>query len=252
MSTFSLTSLRRLAAIVVAILPCLAWAPAASASTLSISQTNAFVVSGVSSPFGIDWQKFDPSLGQLTDVLLSFSGTASGSISLTNTDVEFAITASNPRDRLRLTFSGSGAPTMITSLSTALTTNPPMPVTLQPEFSETFTLPSPQALVAVSGTSLNSWKAYFTGLGTVSSSINQSPLLNQSTDGSTGVEDYSNLQSNGTVTLTYVYTAVPEPPTIMLAGLGVVGAVVVDRSRRLRRARATGAREELPEAADQA
>jgi|688.fasta_scaffold91151_3 hypothetical protein len=39
--------------------------------------------------------------------------------------------------------------------------------------------------------------------------------------------------------------AVPEPPTIMLAGLGVVGVVVADRTRRLRRSRVTSTGDEM-------
>jgi len=41
--------------------------------------------------------------------------------------------------------------------------------------------------------------------------------------------------------------AVPEPPTIMLAGLGVAGAVVADRTRRLRRARAPASGDDVAE-----
>lgn len=230
-------SFLRSVAAAAAIVLCVAWSPAASANTLSISQTNAFIVTGTSSSSSINWQQFDPSLGQLTDVLLSFSGTASGSFTLTNDDPEFAILVTNPRDWLRFSFSGVGAPSTISSGTTPLTTVSPIPFTVNVGTTGTFTLTSPQALTAVSGVSLFSSQAYFTGNLTVASAVNQVPRLERTTDGSTGIQNFSNLSSDGTATLTYVYT-VPEPPTIMLAGLGVAGAVVADRSRRLRRSRA--------------
>jgi len=237
--------LRSVSAASVAIALCVAWSPAASASTISISQTSSFVVTGTSSPVSINWQQFDPSLGQLTDVLFSISGSASGSFSLTNIDPEFAISLSNPRDRLRFIFSGVGAPATITSPQTVLSTiSPAMPFTVNPETSSTFTLTSPQTLTAVSDSSLLSAQSYFTGVGTVASTVNQAPLLTQTTDGSSGTENYSNLSADGTVTLTYVY-AVPEPPAIMLAGLGVMGIVFADRSRRLRRSRATATGDDM-------
>lgn len=244
-----MSSLRSIAA-AAAIVLCVTCIPVASANTLSISQTNAFIVTGTSSPFSINWQQFDPALGQLTDVLFSISGSASGSFSLTNNDVEFSILASNPRDRLRFAFSGVGSPSLITSPATVLATvSPSMPFTVQADTTDTFTLTSPQALTAVSGTSLFSAKAFFTGVGTVASTVNQSPLLTQTTDGITGTENYSSLSSAGAATLTYVY-AVPEPPAIMLAGLGVVGAVVADRTRRLRRTRATASGDDMDEDSD--
>ncbi len=50
---------------------------------------------------------------------------------------------------------------------------------------------------------------------------------------------WSNSVTAGVAAVSVEVLAVPEPPAIMLAGLGVVGVVVADRTRRLRRARAT-------------
>lgn len=54
----------------------------------------------------------------------------------------------------------------------------------------------------------------------------------------------ANLSSNWTANSSASFgmvevQAIPEPSTIMLAGLGIVGVAVADRTRRLRRARAT-------------
>lgn len=215
--------------------------PALAETVLQDKPYTVVGTSGSASSLGLTWDKFDPSLGTLTGVSLSINGTASGSVSVENTDVD-AISLFDFFNRVRLTFSGTGSkPGSQTTNNTALVSSPLIPTSpgtysLGGGSTQSFTLdPASQALSGLSN-NLDAFLAYFTGPGSFSTSLTQLPAIGSSNSGFTTV-DNSGLSSGGAVSITYTYTPVPvpEPSTYALAavGLGLAGFV---RARRRRAA----------------
>lgn len=191
--------------------------------------------SGTAATQSLTWDKFDPTLGTLTGVSLSIGGTASGSVSVTNNDVD-ALNLFDFFNRVRLTFSGTGSkPGTQTTTSTALVSSPLIPTTpgtysLAGETTQPFSLsPSSQALSGLSN-NLDAFVSYFTGPGTFTTSLIQLPAIGSTNSGFTSI-DNDGLSSFGLVSIVYTYQPVPEPSTYALAaiGLGIAGYV---RSRR--------------------
>lgn len=194
---------------------------------------------GTAATQSLTWDKFDPTLGTLTGVSLSIGGTASGSVSVTNNDVD-PINLFDFFNRVRLTFSGTGSkPGAQTSTNTALVSSPVIPTSpgtypLAGETTQPFSLnPGSQELSGLSN-NLDAFVAYFTGPGTFTTSLIQLPAIGSSNSGFTTV-DNAGLSAFGMVSIVYTYQPVPEPSTYALAaiGLGVAGYV---RSRRRRAA----------------
>lgn len=191
--------------------------------------------SGTAATESLTWDKFDPTLGTLTGVSLSIGGTASGSVSVSNTDVD-ALNLFDFFNRVRLTFGGTGSkPAAQTATNTALVSSPLIPTapgtySLAGESTQGFSLsPATQELSGLSN-NLDAFLAYFTGPGTFTTSLIQLPAIASSNSGFTTI-DNSGLSAYGMVSIVYTYQPVPEPSTYALAaiGLGVAGFV---RNRR--------------------
>jgi hypothetical protein len=200
-------------------------------SAETITQTKPF--SGLSSgSVSLTWDQFNPAVGTLTGISLTINGTASGSFNVFNTDSVDPANLSNPKNRLRLTFSGSGAPAVQQTTQTTMTTSPGMPYQLSSGSSASFNLsPDPQFIGSVTN-SLFASASYFTGLGTLSSSLVQPFTLTSDNSGNTTV-DYNSLSASGYVEVVYTYQAVPEPSTYAMALAGLAyGSYSLFRRRK--------------------
>lgn len=228
--SFRFTPLRRFAAAVATVAMV---ATAAQAGPVSITAfDNPFnqVVTGNSTISGSNWfttgftTGTSPDFLSLTSVKLSLatSGTAA---------------SANPIVRL---FSGTSNPTteIVTLTGSTLSSGSPSTATFLPPSSPLTLSPSTNYWVVLSAGAGDSYGWYTTDEfpdGRNGSGYTFVAGKRSTNAGST----WSNNALAQVSAVSIEVVAVPEPPTIMLAGLGVAGAVVADRSRRLRRARKT-------------
>jgi len=178
-----------------------------------LSSTASFSASGTSANV-LSWAQFDTTLGTLTSVSLTFSGSSSGSF-LVNANQGVDASIANPKALIKFQFSaGTSTPSQLSG-NGSLSTNPSAPATVTDGNTTTFTFPS----TAISG-SRSAWTslAYFEGTGSFTTTVTNG--ISGITDGST---DYSNVSALGTATLSYEYTPVPvpEPSTYAMAAVGV-------------------------------
>lgn len=210
--------------------------PASAETSFQDKPYSVVGTSGSASSQTLTWDKFDPSLGTLTGVSLSIGGTASGSVSVTNTDVD-ALNLFDFVNRIRLTFSGTGSkPGSQTTTNTALVSSPVIPTSpgtysLAGESTQGFALnPGSQTLSGLSN-NLDAFLAYFTGPGAFTTSLVQLPAIGSSNSGFTTV-DNAGLLAAGMVSIVYTYQPVPEPSTCALAAVGLAVAGFVRARRR--------------------
>lgn len=205
----------------------MAISPPAFADTINQSQSFSNLSD---SSIPLTWNQFNPSLGTLTGISLIINGSTTGFFTVFNSDQIDPATLSNPKDRLRLTFTGSGSPTAQQTTQVGLSTTPPMPFVLPQDSSASFSLsPDPQFLGSVTN-SLFSFSSYFTGLGTLSSSLAQPFTLTSDNSGYTTV-DYSTMFASGSVSLIYTFQAVPEPSTYVTFGISGIGMLMLIRRK---------------------
>ena len=180
----------------------------------------------------LTWNKFDLNLGTLTAITLEATGILSGFYDVDNLDVSDPATLSaNTTGRIRLTFSGVGAPTLINgSLINPLITSPASTSgqTIAPSASQTFTLLSG---VGVNESTFSSNQlanaAYYSALGGGTFNSSLSRLVSLSVSGTDFDTHTATVVAGGTINLTYEYTpagAIPEPGTWAAAALLVGGA----------------------------
>jgi len=213
----------------------LASARPANAALVTITQTRDFDINlGTES---LTWAQFDSGLGTLTSVLYSVAGELTGSFVVANLSPN-AMTVRNSTNIFDIEFTGPGSPdTFPGSVLAPITTNPPTgPVgTIVPGATvQVFTIVGNPPLV-VPELQLISFASYFTGVGTINSTISQTPEV--SVTGDNFAVSMGNVRSVGTATLIYVYdtTVIPEPFTVVFTG-GVIGIGAVAGWRRRRRA----------------
>jgi hypothetical protein len=200
-----------------------------AAHTATINQLQSFSALSTNS-LNLTWNQFDSSLGTLTGISLTIDGTVTGSFDVFNVDSIDPATVGDPKDRLRLIFSGSGAPSAQQTTQTTLTTTPAMPYEMEPLSNESFNLgPIPQSLGSMNN-NLFTFASFFTGPGTLSSTLFQPFTLTSNNSGNTTV-DYSQMFASGSVSLDYTYDAVPEPSTYALFGIGALALVVAYRRK---------------------
>jgi hypothetical protein len=216
----------------------------ANAAIITQTQTRSFSISSGAQSFS--WNQFNPALGTLLSVEYRVDARLTGSFFVINLSTNQNITVRNSTNVFENTFTGAGAPA--TFLGSVLGPIPTSPVTNATgtvvPFSpsgvsvQTFVVtPSPQTM-SVPLTNLTSSAAYFTGLGTVNSSLTQFPDV--SVTGSAFGVNMAGLVSAGDATLIYRYDdsplAVPEPSSLLLAGLGI-GTFGLKRLRNRKLAR---------------
>jgi hypothetical protein len=212
-----------------------------AAATLAISSAQAVIIfqsqnySNVGSTAALlTWNKFDLNLGTLTAITLESTGTLSGSYDVDNLDVSDPATLTqNTTGRIRLTFSGVGAPALINgSLISPLSTTPTSTSgqTIAPSSSETFTLTSGfGANESTFSSNQLANAAYYSALGGGTFNSSLSRLVSLSVSGTDFDTHTATVVAGGTINLTYEYTPVgpapiPEPGTWAAAALLVGGA----------------------------
>ncbi|MCE9586776.1 MAG: PEP-CTERM sorting domain-containing protein [Verrucomicrobia bacterium] len=201
-----------------------------TANAATINQLQSFSSLSTNS-LVLTWNQFDSALGTLTGISLIIDGTVTGSFDVFNSDLVDPATLSNPKDRLRLTFSGLGAPSAQQTAQTTLTTIPAMQFTIATNSNQSFNLGlNPQSLGSVNN-NLFAFAEFFTGTGTLSSTLVQPFVLTSDNSGNTTV-DYSQMFASGSVSIDYTYDAIPEPSTYALMGLGALALVVAYRRKR--------------------
>ena len=204
----------------------------ATAPAAIVFQTQNF--SSVTTGTVLNWNQFDSSLGILTGVVFDFTGTLSGSFSITDTDDFSDVTVSNPNARLGLTFSGVGAPSALQGTAATFTTSPANPFVVSGSATQVFDVdPAPFTLTPFTSSNLIGSAAYFTGLSTFDTSILR--IMQVTLTGGTSTQDFSAALAAGTLGLTYEYTpaeVIPEPGTWAAAALLVGGAAFMRWRRR--------------------
>lgn len=195
-----------------------------------LSQTNSFLVNPAAT---LNWNQFDSNLGTLTGITFTVNAGISGSFTVTNRDLVSSLLVTDSNSRLRLRFTGTGSPGDIFNEYIA-----PIPTSPLSDSTGTFVeADSSQVFAITPGTQyaeltrdfFPTSQAYFTGLGTISSQVQQFLLIT-----STG-EDFilssTNTKSSGTAVLTYIYQ-VPEPSAASLLIFGLGGLAALRRVRR--------------------
>jgi len=239
MSAASLLICRRLCWIGIVLVTGSGSAPAAIITQI---QTRPFSISSEVQDFS--WNQFNPMQGTLLSVEYYVDATLSGSFSVTNLSTFRSVTLRNSQNVFENTFTGAGAPAMFPGTTLApIPTNPltdtigtVVPPSPNGNFVQTFSVsPTPQPL-SVPLINLTFASAYFTGLGTINSTITQFPEVNVA--GSRFEVDMLGLVATGNARLIYHFDdtgrAVPEPNLVLLAGAGVATFVIMRFRRKTR------------------
>jgi hypothetical protein len=191
-------------------------------------------VSGSASGSGLSllWDKFDTGLGTLTGVTMEFSGSLTGSFSITNEE-PISIDVYDSRARFRMNFSsGSSAPANITgSFVTPLNTTPGTgaePGTSIPSGqTQVFNINGPISLYNSGLVNYFANADYFSSAGPATFSTTLFRNVSLTTDGEDLQQNFASSVIGGTINLTYEYTpaaAIPEPGTWAAAALLIGGA----------------------------
>lgn len=176
--------------------------------------------------------QFDPSLGTLTEVDLTLASTTSaGVISFQNTapvpttgtlGVGATVTVTAPSS-----LTATAVPLQEASFSVTANVNPPINFT----GSDAFTVSGGSGSASDTSSLYSAFTPYI-GLGTFAVDGASSLQTLLSTDGGYGPTAPSAGETSGEVTVTYVYTAVPEPTSVVLLGLGAMGLLWAARRQR--------------------
>jgi len=201
-----------------------------------LAQTNSFIVNPVAP---LNWNQFDSNLGTLTGITFNVNAGISGSFTVTNRDPVSSLFVTDSNSRLRLRFRtaesrpGTGSPGDIFNEYIAPIPTSPLSnstgTVVGADSSQVFTITAGTQYAELTRDFFPTSQAYFTGLGTISSEVQQFLLIT-----STG-EDFNlsstNTKSSGTAVLTYIYQ-VPEPSAASLLIFGLGGLVAMRCVRR--------------------
>jgi len=201
----------------------------------TITQTRQFSIS--SEIQDMSWDQFNPSLGKLLSVEYRLHAMLSGSLFIKNlSEVQFA-TLENSKNIFENVFIGDGAPELFTGSSMIPIETVPTAASMRiaPGSTQMFIVPSnPAPELYVPLTDLTVWSSYFTGYGTISSTVAQYPEV--IVTGSEFYADTSPIIAIGEAQLTFNYDnspqTVPEPQTILISSLGFLGSFVYRKFKR--------------------
>lgn len=208
----------------------------ASTSAAILVQTNNFNINhdGINSTFN----QFDSTLGTLTGVELTVTSLAAGSFSIVNSSPSSTIDVSNILDYIYISSSqldelnsGSNLPTI--NLTTSITSgqNPVSKKVGGVIGSSTFSIVNSPNQYLANNFSFNIFTlAPYIGLSTVSFSLQDT--TSATLVGGTPNANFADISDPTSLTLTYSYSAVPEPSTYLLFGLGALALVIVARRRK--------------------
>lgn len=204
----------------------------AAAPLVYLSQTNTFSVNPTTT---LNWNKFDSSLGTLTGITFVANAVISGSFTVINQDVANEMTASDSNARYRFVFgAGAGTPgTIFSNYLQPIVTTPSTDSTgtvIGPDFaSQVFSINGSQSYDSITKDWFSSSAGYFTGIGTVSSTVAQ--FVNITSTGSNYNLNSNATKTDGSAILTYIYQ-VPEPSSASLLIFGLGGLVALRRVGR--------------------
>lgn len=220
--------------------------PRQSGAALIVEQTQNFSLTGTT-VHNLTWNQFDPSLGTLTNVLYSVNGVLSGSFNVTNSNLTETADVSESRNRFSTQFQGAGAPALFLGPQfTPIATTPPSGdppfggSTIAANTMQQFVISTdPEQVMEHLDVPLFGSAAYFTGLGTVSQNLSQSPAV--TVTGANVSLDMGGVMTDGTATLIYVYetTVIPEPLSVAFSGLLIGGGALVQYRRKRRTTKLT-------------
>lgn len=219
----SFTRLRCLAAAVAALF--LAAASAEAGSVTALSNPFNQVATTTSQISGSTWFATGFTTGTSTDFLsltgVKLSVATSGTVTTSNPVIKLFTGVSNPTTELA-TLSGS----LITSAS-------PVTATYAPTSSPLALLPNTSYWVVLSAEAGDQYSWYTTDETPVEQNGSGFSFISARRSLNAG-SAWSNSVTAAAGAVSIEVAPVPEPSTIMLAGIGVAGALVIDRSRRQR------------------
>jgi hypothetical protein len=175
------------------------------------------------------FQQFDPSLGVLNSVTLQLSGSLSTIVSVLNNSPSGSSGTAKTEVQMTVQDPGLNFTPNVPQLDLI---SPAFGYSLSPGGSATSTLLTKSgAYNSAPDYTLPAVLTEFTGLGTITlsaSTFTQTLLAN--TGGNTAATQLTDAALTGSVT--YNYTAVPEPSTFALLGAGIIGLIYGWRRRK--------------------
>lgn len=212
------------------------WTGSGDAHAAIVTQTQIQPFSVSFTEKSLSWFQFNPALGTLLSVEYRVDAELSGSFIVTNLHTIQSIRAHNSENFFDNAFIGPGAPPAFPgSVLTPIPTDPltdsigtVIPANSSGTAFQVFTVsPSPQPM-SVPLTDLTFASAYFTGVGSITSTVADFPDVEVT--GGLFVVDMRGLVASGNATLIYRYDnmnrVVPEPNSAVMFGVGVVAFAV--------------------------
>ncbi|MCE9542417.1 MAG: PEP-CTERM sorting domain-containing protein [Verrucomicrobia bacterium] len=208
---------------------------AETASAAVLIQTNNSYTTHDGTDFYFN--QFDSTLGTLTGVNLTITSTANGTLSVVNSSPSSTTSVSNIVDYLFVSSyqldelsSGTNLSTINVATTVISGSNPVEKRVAGVNGTTTFSINSGPTQYLANNFSFNLLTlSPYIGSSTVSFFLQDS--LSATLTGGTPTANYNSISDPTTVTLAYSYSAVPEPSTYALFGLGGMALVIAYRRR---------------------
>jgi PEP-CTERM motif len=211
------------AAILAGSLSAMGFAGSSRADVVSFSESFPAVLGSFSTPFTLS--QFDPSLGTLTGATITYSTTMTPEVSIidiTGAGGTYANATLTARDD----FTGPDGYSGNFSAEAGPFSGTVAPSGSPPTFTTTPGTPTPNSTL---DSILPTDFADFTGLGNVSFTFESGPQTPNGSPGGTNIFIGGNSTDSGEASIAYTYTAVPEPASLSIIG---IGAAMLLRRRR--------------------
>ena len=215
---------------------------AAAASSMAATQVQTNTLDCGASGSDFTFAKFNTSLGTLTGINLTASGTDNGSFTITN-NLGTPDQVNNPKDTLiSIIYQNESSNTQYLAINKTLHTGDVFPYDIAGGQQLTFTLNGTDSFTPYSDlfTDGSRWLSY-EGTGNAIFTVSNSPQV--TTTGGFYTANTTGIHTNTKLTLTYTYdvTPVPEPSTWAGLGAALGGLFLIARSARRKTAIAVGA-----------
>jgi len=211
---------------------------AANAASYTLTSTPIVDITHATSSSGLSFAAFDTSLGTLQSVTFTFTSTIDGSATAVNTASDAVLTTVGSGAALTLNVAGLSSPLTVNTVyygTLNLAANPSHAVDFPALQGPTSGLPSYAGRVTFSGETVSASAtvtdlSIFTNPSGITASA--SGLFIGSGTGNVGYFGTSTVST--VASLTYNYAPVPEPETygMLLAGLGLMGAIARRKAKK--------------------